>query len=186
MAFAKLGQCSLASQIFGIHSDRGRYVLSWVTDTLHPQTVEQKETVYLQSQRLHIMVKNAAQASKAGPGLYSWSFTFQLDPNMPETVPRLLEDVSICYCLTAEVSTGLLTKSLSTCERIRIIKSPSFWADQLFIAPEVSVNPRLSHSLVEIERANASRLTDASHNDTFDSELSDISSTTLPTRRWGT
>lgn len=109
-----------------------------MTDTLHPQTVQQKDTVHLQSQRLHLMVKNAAQASKAGPGLYSWPFSFQLDPNMPETVPRLLDEAYIRYSLVAEVSTGLLTKSLSTCEHIRIIKSPSFWADQLFIAPEVS------------------------------------------------
>lgn len=157
-----------------------------MTDTLHSQTVEQKETVYQQSQRLHVMVKNAAQASKAGPGLYSWPFTFQLDPKMPETVPRLLEDASICYYLTAEVSTGLLTKCLSICERVRIIKSPSFWADQLFIAPEVSVHPISTQSLVEIKRANAPWLTDAPHNDTVYCKLSDGSSATLPTRRWGT
>lgn len=130
--------------------------------------MEQTETVYLQSQRLHVMVKNAAQASKAGPGLYSWPFTFQLDPNMPETVPRLLEDASICYCLTAEVSTGLLTKSLITCERIRIIKSPSFWADQLFIAPEVSDRPTRQS---KFKRPNAPSLIDTSHNNTFSVEL---------------
>lgn len=129
------------------------------------------------------MVKNAAQASKAGPGLYSWPFSFQLDPDMPETVPRLLDEAYIRYSLVAEVSTGVLTKSLSTCERIRIIKSPSFWADQLFIAPEVS--DQLSRRS-KFKRPNASYLADPPHNDPFYADLSHISSTTLPACRWGT
>ncbi|KAH7047490.1 hypothetical protein B0J12DRAFT_667149 [Macrophomina phaseolina] len=112
--------------------------VSWLTDTLQPQYVHQKETILLQEQKLHVYVKNAAQASRAEPGLYTWPFAFTLSGELPESVNWLPADTYICYTLTAEVATGMFSKAITTTENLRLIKSPSYWVDDLYFAPEVT------------------------------------------------
>ncbi|KAF2144831.1 uncharacterized protein K452DRAFT_147987 [Aplosporella prunicola CBS 121167] len=115
---------------------KGVRKVSWFTNTLQPQTVQQKETIHHQEQKLHVFVRSAAQASKAEPGLYTWPFTFSLSGDLPESVSWLPYNTSISYTLTAEVATGILSMVTSTTEDLQLIKSPSFWADDLYFAPE--------------------------------------------------
>ncbi|KAF9630111.1 Arrestin-like protein [Lasiodiplodia theobromae] len=110
--------------------------VSWLTDSLQPQYVEQKECVLHQEQKLHVFVKNAGQASRAGPGLYIWPFAVTFSGDLPESVDWLPHDSYISYTLTAEVATGILWNTTSTTEHLRLIKSPSFLADDLDFAPE--------------------------------------------------
>lgn len=94
-------------------------------------------------------MKSAAQASRAEPGLYTWPFSFTLTGDLPESVTWLPQDSYICYAITAEVTTGILSKTTRTTEHLRLIKSPSFWSDDLFFAP--SVRPCSFHSTAATE-----------------------------------
>ncbi|KAF4307804.1 Arrestin-like protein [Botryosphaeria dothidea] len=116
---------------------QGTRKVSWLTNTLQPQNVGQKEIILRQEQRLHTYVKSAAQASRAEPGLYTWPFSFTLTGDLPESVTWLPQDSYICYAITAEVTTGILSKTTRTTEHLRLIKSPSFWSDDLFFAPSI-------------------------------------------------
>ncbi|KAB2576764.1 putative HECT-type ubiquitin ligase-interacting protein creD [Lasiodiplodia theobromae] len=112
----------------------------WLTDTLQPQTVRQRDSIFFQDRLLYVFVKGTGQPSKAAPGLYTWPFSFTLPSSLPESITWLPLDTYIRYSITAEatIGSGILTKKLRVSEPLRLLKSPSFFIDELQFAPEIT------------------------------------------------
>ncbi|KAL0257157.1 hypothetical protein SLS55_007967 [Diplodia seriata] len=112
----------------------------WLTNTLQPQTVRQKDIIFSQDRLLYGLAKGTGKANKAAPGLYTWPFTFTLPSSLPESIPWLPLDTYIRYSICAEISigSGVFTKTLRTSEPLRLIKSPSFFIDELEFAPDIT------------------------------------------------
>ncbi|KKY21867.1 putative carbon catabolite repression protein [Diplodia seriata] len=104
------------------------------------KTVRQKDIIFSQDRLLYGLAKGTGKANKAAPGLYTWPFTFTLPSSLPESIPWLPLDTYIRYSICAEISigSGVFTKTLRTSEPLRLIKSPSFFIDELEFAPDIT------------------------------------------------
>ncbi|GME59025.1 Arrestin-like protein [Neofusicoccum parvum] len=103
---------------------RGIRKVSWITDTLQATAVQQKQTLFLQTQHLHIPSDHTTR--KSPPGAHTWPFLFALPPHLPESVDWLPANTFITYGLTATVSTGHFSRPQTATERLRLVKTPSF------------------------------------------------------------
>ncbi|KAL1635998.1 hypothetical protein SLS56_001350 [Neofusicoccum ribis] len=103
---------------------RGIRKVSWITDTLQATAVQQKQTLFLQTQHLHIPSDHTTK--KSPPGAHTWPFLFALPPHLPESVDWLPANTFITYGLTATVSTGHFSRPQTATERLRLVKTPSF------------------------------------------------------------
>lgn len=86
--------------------------------------MQQKQTLFLQTQHLHIPSDHTTR--KSPPGAHTWPFLFALPPHLPESVDWLPANTFITYGLTATVSTGHFSRPQTATERLRLVKTPSF------------------------------------------------------------
>ncbi|OJD28676.1 carbon catabolite repression protein [Diplodia corticola] len=112
----------------------------WLTNTLQSQTVRQKDVIFSQDRLLYIFLKGTDQAKKVAPGRYIWPFTFTLPSSLPDSIPWLPLDTYIRYSICADITigSGVFTRKLCTSEPLRLIKSPSFFIDELEFAPDIT------------------------------------------------
>ncbi|KAK8197847.1 hypothetical protein IWZ00DRAFT_148121 [Phyllosticta capitalensis] len=110
--------------------------VGWMTDSMTPAYVKQRERVILLQQTLFETSKGRLPGTRFKSGTYRWPFSFPLDPNaLPETVERL-ESTYVKYNVSATVYTGILSKDLHSKEQVSIIKAPPLPGPELNFLPQ--------------------------------------------------
>ncbi|KAK7522030.1 hypothetical protein IWZ03DRAFT_357597 [Phyllosticta citriasiana] len=110
--------------------------VAWMTYSMTPAYVHQRERLILLQQTLFETSKGRLPGTRFKSGTYQWPFSFPLDPNaLPETIERL-PDSYVKYNVSATVYTGILSKDQHCKEHIRIIKTPPLPGPDLNFLPQ--------------------------------------------------
>ncbi|KAK7542629.1 uncharacterized protein J3D65DRAFT_222805 [Phyllosticta citribraziliensis] len=110
--------------------------VAWLTDSMTPAYVHQRERVILLQQTLFETSKTRLPGTRFKSGTYQWPFSFLLDANaLPETIERLPASY-VKYNVSATAYTGILSKDQHCKEHIRVIKTPPLPGPDLNFLPQ--------------------------------------------------